>query len=144
LSEVEGRWRERLHMQLHFWVYLLRCADGSFYAGHTEDLEKRLQQHQDGSLPGYTSKRRPVTLVWADHSNCREDALAFERRIKGWSRAKKKALIAGDWTTIKWLSKPPRGRASTSLSTNEHPGRDSAQARSEPRPRASDGLMPPC
>ncbi|GAA4018576.1 GIY-YIG nuclease family protein [Sphingomonas swuensis] len=106
-------------MQLHFWVYLLGCADGSYYVGHTDNLEKRLHEHQNGIHEGYTQKRRPVRLLWSEATGSREEALAFERRIKGWTRAKKEALIIGDWAAIKWLSKPPSERASTSLSTNE-------------------------
>ncbi|GLR46897.1 GIY-YIG nuclease family protein [Sphingomonas astaxanthinifaciens] len=106
-------------MQLHFWVYMLRCSDGSYYVGQTDDLEKRLAEHQDGLHEGYTRRRRPVRLVWSESTGRREEALAFERRIKGWTRAKKEALIIGDWETIKALSEPPHERASTSLSTNE-------------------------
>ncbi|GAA4007529.1 hypothetical protein GCM10022211_21070 [Sphingomonas humi] len=58
-------------------------------------------------------------MVWSEATSSRDEALAFERRIKGWTRAKKEALIRGDWSEIKLLSKPPRERASTSLSTNE-------------------------
>lgn len=90
-----------------FWVYMLRCADGSFYAGHTDDLERRIAQHQAGELSGYTHTRRPVALVFSQDTAMREEALSAERRIKGWSRAKKEALIAGDWRRIGQLG---RGR----------------------------------
>jgi predicted GIY-YIG superfamily endonuclease len=123
-------------MQLHFWIYLLRCRDGSFYVGHTDDLERRLAQHQAGTFEGYTRKHRPVTLVWSEAVGTREEALAFERRIKGWTRAKKEALIAGDWARISWLSKPPRERASTSLSTNEIIGESTQFVRPERSRRA--------
>lgn len=79
-----------------FHAYLLRCGDGSFYAGHTEDLETRVAQHQQGLIPGYTIARRPVVLVWPESFGTRDEALAAERRIKGWRRAKKQALIDGD------------------------------------------------
>ena len=105
-------------MQLHFWVYLLRCSDGSNYVGHSDDLERRLDEHQAGTHEGYIRKRRPVRLVWSEAISSREEALAFERRIKGWTRAKKDALIIGDWARIKHLSRPVHERASTSLSTN--------------------------
>jgi predicted GIY-YIG superfamily endonuclease len=88
-----------------FWVYLLRCADGSFYVGHTEDLEHRLDQHASGACSGYTQRRRPVTLVFAQAIDSRIGALEMERRIKGWSRAKKEALIAGDWGAVKRLGR---------------------------------------
>ncbi|KAA9016336.1 GIY-YIG nuclease family protein [Sphingobium limneticum] len=79
-----------------FHAYLLRCGDGSFYAGHTEDLETRVAQHQQGLIPGYSIARRPVVLVWTESFGTRDEALAAERRIKGWRRAKKQALIGGD------------------------------------------------
>ena len=83
-----------------FWVYILRCSDGSYYVGHTDDLEVRLAQHQMGSLGGYTSSRRPVELVFADPMASRDDAFQRERQVKRWSRAKKEALIARDWERL--------------------------------------------
>ena len=101
-----------------FTTYLLRCNDGSYYAGHTDNLAVRLAQHQQGGMCDWTSRRRPVELVWAEEVPTRYEALAFERRIKGWTRAKKEALIAGDWKQIGLLAKPPHERPSTSLRTN--------------------------
>jgi putative endonuclease len=95
---------------MQFWVYLLRCADGSYYAGHTDNLEGRLWQHQQGICCDWTRRRRPVELVWCDNAPTRYDALAFERRIKRWTRAKKEALIAGNWDRISWLSRKPSER----------------------------------
>ncbi|WP_235523240.1 GIY-YIG nuclease family protein [Sphingobium sp. Leaf26] len=69
-----------------FHAYLLRCNDSSFYAGHTDDLEIRVAQHQQGLIGGYTAMRRPMVLVWTENFGTREEALAAERRIKGWSR----------------------------------------------------------
>jgi putative endonuclease len=88
-----------------FHCYLLRCADGTYYCGHTEDMEKRLAEHQSGVSPGYTFKRRPVKLVWNDAFQTRDDAKAAEKRIKGWSKAKKEALAKGDWSLISELAK---------------------------------------
>ncbi|HTN14414.1 MAG TPA: GIY-YIG nuclease family protein [Sphingomonadaceae bacterium] len=90
---------------MDFYAYLLHCNDGSYYAGHTDNLETRIAQHQTGLIDGYTAARRPVTLVWCETFPTREEALAAERRIKGWSRAKNEALIAGDWERIKLLSR---------------------------------------
>jgi predicted GIY-YIG superfamily endonuclease len=87
-----------------FWVYVLRCVDDSFYAGHTDDLERRIAQHQTGEIAGYTHTRRPLTLVWQQDFATREEALRAERQIKGWSRAKKEALIRGDWKAIQRLA----------------------------------------
>jgi predicted GIY-YIG superfamily endonuclease len=92
-----------------FFAYLLRCNDGSYYAGHTDDIDLRMAQHQTGALGGYTSTRRPVVLVWADSFLTRDEAFAAERRIKGWSRAKKEALIAGDWERISELARNRQG-----------------------------------
>jgi tRNA/rRNA methyltransferase len=93
-----------------FWTYLLHCADRSYYTGHTDDLEKRVYQHDEGILGGYTSTRRPVELVWAEAFATREEAKAAELKIKNWSRAKKEALIARDWDRLKRASTPPAER----------------------------------
>ena len=94
-----------------FFVYILRCADGSYYAGHTDDLETRIAAHERGEIEGYTRKRRPIELVFAEEVGTREEALARERQVKGWSRAKKEALMKGNWKRLQWLS---RSRGSTS------------------------------
>jgi len=86
-----------------FHTYLLRCADGSYYCGHTDDMAVRMQAHEDGEI-GYTATRRPFELVWAGEFESRAEALAFELKVKGWSRAKKEALIAGDWKAIQRLA----------------------------------------
>lgn len=91
------------------WAYMLRCADGSFYVGCTTDLDGRLGHHQAGTYGGYTSRRRPVEMVWAEEFQHIDDAIAAERRVKGWSRAKKQALIVGDWRTITRLGSRAKG-----------------------------------
>ncbi|MBP9714245.1 MAG: GIY-YIG nuclease family protein [Sterolibacterium sp.] len=91
-----------------FYVYLLRCSDNSYYCGHTDNLDMRMQQHELGNT-GYTSTRKPVTLVWHGEFERRETAIGFEQQIKGWSRAKKEALIAGDWARISELAKSKDG-----------------------------------
>ena len=83
-----------------FFVYLLRCADASYYVGHTDELELRVAKHQLGEVEGYTQSRRPVELVWTQETATRLEALSAERQIKGWARAKKEALIAGDWLAV--------------------------------------------
>ena len=90
---------------MDFYTYMLRCSDGKYYVGHTDDLDSRVAQHQSGTVPGYTQNRRPVELVWADRFPDRDSAFAAERQIKGWTRAKKEALIAGDWEAVKGLAK---------------------------------------
>jgi len=92
------------------WVYILRCADGSYYTGRTEDPNHRLEQHQAGEGSQWTQRRLPATLVYAQELPSEEDALRAEQQIKGWSRSKKEALIAGDFELLKWLAKKPRYR----------------------------------
>lgn len=94
---------------MEFHTYILRCNDGSYYAGHTDNLETRMAQHKIGALGGYTAKRLPVELVWSDTFPTRDEAFAAERQIKGWSRAKKEALIAGDWALVSKLARNRQG-----------------------------------
>ena len=90
---------------MHF-VYILRCCDGSYYVGSARrGLERRVNEHNQGVYGGYTSTRRPVTVVWAEHFPNITDAIAVERQIKGWSRAKNEALIRGDYSAIQELAK---------------------------------------
>ena len=87
---------------------MLRCADGSYYVGCTTHLDQRIGQHQSGDIPGYTSTRRPVECVWSEEFASIHDAIDAERRIKGWSRAKKKAMLAGDWPQVSRLASRAR------------------------------------
>ena len=103
---------------MSFSVYILRCADGRYYTGHTDDLERRVAEHQNGGFCSFTSVRRPVELVFQEAFPTRIEALEAERRIGGWSRAKKEALIRGDWKSVSAFSRPPSERFSTSLETN--------------------------
>jgi putative endonuclease len=93
------------------YVYMLRCADNSFYVGSAtgDDLLPRIDQHNAGSYPGYTSTRRPVVLVWSEYFDRITDGIAAERQIKGWSRAKKEALIRSDWEGVSRLSRRRAG-----------------------------------
>ena len=101
------------------FVYMLRCADKSFYVGSAtgDDLTKRIAEHQSGAYPGYTWSRRPVTLVWSEHFERITDAIAAERKIKGWSRAKKQALTKGEWDSVKSLSRRRAGRPKSKASS---------------------------
>ena len=109
-----------------FWCYILRCADGKYYTGRTDDLERRIAQHQSGEVAGFTSERLPVTLIWCESFAARADALEQELRVKKWSRAKKEALAASDWDRVGYFAKPPAERppsivhkgVSTALDTN--------------------------
>jgi len=95
------------------YIYMLECAGGSYYVGLTRQqyLETRISEHEQGLIPGYTSLRRPVKLVWAEHIPRLIDAIAAERRIKGWTRAKKQALIRGDWDRLRELAKRRGGES---------------------------------
>ena len=96
-----------------FWVYILRCADKSYYTGHTDRLEERVAKHQIGEIDGYTATRLPIELVFAEEFSSREEALARERQIKGWSRKKKEALIRRDWPGLVRLSRSVRPSTSS-------------------------------
>ncbi|MBN8970735.1 MAG: GIY-YIG nuclease family protein [Rhizobiales bacterium] len=93
------------------YVYMLRCADDSYYIGSAtgDDLSHRIAQHNAGTFAGYIFTRRPVMLVWSEHFDRITDGIAAERRLKGWSRAKKEALIKGDWSTLTTLAKQRAG-----------------------------------
>jgi predicted GIY-YIG superfamily endonuclease len=104
---------------MQFWVYILRCGDGSYYTGHSDNLDKRLAEHAAGSGSDWTRRRLPVELVWCEAMPSRLEALEAERRIKPWSRAKKEGLIARDWKHVSHFARPPHERPSTSLGTNE-------------------------
>jgi len=101
-----------------FWAYMLRCSDGKYYTGHTDDLERRMAEHHHGGYCNFTSRRGPVTLVWCQAFPTRYEALPAELRVGKWSRAKKKALIDGDWERVSRFARPPRERVSTLLDTN--------------------------
>ena len=100
-----------------FWAYMLRCVDGSYYVGHTDDLDRRLAEHNNGVFDGYTQTRRPVALVWSQDFATRDEAFAAERQIKGWSRRKKEALIAGDWELVSRLALRRRPQPERALET---------------------------
>ena len=89
---------------------MLHCYGGKFYVGHTDNLERRMAQHQYGEVKGFTKDYLPVKLVWSEEFPTRLQAMEMERKLKGWGRLKKLALIRGDWDEISQLS---RGRKRT-------------------------------
>jgi predicted GIY-YIG superfamily endonuclease len=92
------------------YLYILRCADGSYYVGTTRgSLETRLSQHEAGALNGYTAHRRPLALAFHQEFERIEDAVAAERQVKGWPREKKEALILGDLAALPALSQRAAG-----------------------------------
>lgn len=84
-----------------FFAYILRCSDGSYYVGHTDEVERRLAEHETGAGSGYTASRQPVQLVWFQEFPTREEAKAAEVQLKKWSRRKKEALIGGQMEELR-------------------------------------------
>lgn len=90
----------------HYTVYILKCADDSYYVGVTNDIETRVVQHNKGiDTKAYTFRRRPVRVMFQEHFHDVNQAIAFEKQVKGWRRAKKEALINGEWDQLPELSK---------------------------------------
>jgi tRNA/rRNA methyltransferase len=110
---------------MSFWTYILRLSNGAYYTGHTDDLELRLAQHERGEIKGFTSRHRPVKLMWAEEFPTRDEAFEAEWRVGGWSRKKKEALFAGDWARVSHFAKPPARRVPRhGVSTGSTPARD--------------------
>ena len=89
------------------FVYILKCVDGAYYVGshRGDDVARRVWEHNAAFNPrAWTARRRPVELVWSAHFPQIDDAVSFEFQIKKWTRAKKEALIAGDWSLLKTLA----------------------------------------
>ena len=85
------------------WMYILECADGSYYVGSTEDIERRIWEHNEGIGAKYTARRRPVKVVYA--AEFQSIAEAYERQVQGWRRAKREALIRGDYDALPELAR---------------------------------------
>jgi len=91
-----------------FFVYILVCSDGSFYVGHTNDLRQRLESHNAGTAADHTRNRRSVRLAYSESQPTRVTAIQRERQLKGWTRAKKEALIQGDLNRLHSLARGGR------------------------------------
>jgi len=91
------------------YMYILRCADLSHYVGSTSTLEVRLAGHRSGEGSAYTASRLPVAVVYTQEFATVYETFLAERQVKGWSRAKKEALIRGDFAALPELS-PSRSR----------------------------------
>lgn len=92
------------HRNIKSWVYILQCSDGSYYTGCTTNLVKPMDQHHRGLLDGYTSKRRPIKLLWTEEFRDINEAIDAERQIKGWGRKKKEALMRNDFELLHELA----------------------------------------
>ena len=97
-----------------FWAYMLHGRGGYLYTGHTDDLERCIAQHTTSTIAGFTANHLPVELVWSQNFSTREETKAAEKLIKGWSRAKKLALIRGDWGRISVLAKKKNSPSTSS------------------------------
>lgn len=109
LSEPRGEWsrtgsRSRGEFSMPY-MYILECADGSYYTGSTKDLERRLWEHQNGLGANHTAKRLPVKLVFCEECDRIDDAFYREKQVQGWSRKKKEALMASDTNQLHLLAK---------------------------------------
>jgi putative endonuclease len=92
-----------------YFVYILKCADGSYYTGSTSDIHRRISEHENGvDRKFYTHSRRPIEFIWQGEFSTKEEAFAFERQVKGWSRKKKEALIENNWIAIHEIVKTER------------------------------------
>ena len=98
-----------------FYLYILRCSNGSYYVGHTDNIEKRVAEHNEGMACVYTAQRRPVALVYVENYASRDEAFVAEHQIKKWSRVKKEAYIQQDWNLLKKLSQNRVERAHGSM-----------------------------
>ena len=90
----------------YYYVYILQCSDNSYYTGVTNNLNRRLNEHQEGlSKTSYTYNKRPIKLVFQQTFTDVNQAIAFEKQVKGWSRKKKEAIINNEWHELPRLSK---------------------------------------
>jgi putative endonuclease len=87
------------------WMYILKCADDSYYVGSTRNLDLRLSQHKSGKGSRYTSGRLPVDLVYGEEYDRVADAYSREKQIQNWGRAKREALINGNQEALPPLAK---------------------------------------
>ena len=124
-----------------FWMYILHCADGSYYTGHTDNLDKRIQEHHAGAIPScYTFKRRPLSLAFSQDFPTREEALASEQQIKGWSRKKKEAMMKGDWAEVSRLAQSARAVSPPSVHLESVEGLEISVHGSTSSPRTEEEM----
>ena len=101
----------------NYYVYIVKCQDGSYYTGITNDIERRIWQHNTGiNIECYTYSRRPVELKYVQHFQQVEEAIKWEKQLKGWSRKKKEALFKEDWELIKQLAKSDSSKSQGDVS----------------------------
>ena len=90
------------------WLYILQCADGSYYVGSTNNIDRRIQEHHAGMGSKYTAGRLPVKLVYAEEFPSLRDAYEREKQVQNWGRKKREALIRGEFASLPELAKKKR------------------------------------
>jgi len=119
-------------------IYILKCSDGSYYTGLTKELDARVNEHLTGAHPEfYTFSRRPVELVWNEIVQSYEEAFQWEHQIKGWSRAKKEALIRGDIEGIHEIVKAERKTREKKVTSKTNTRAERSDEQSEERRRSA-------
>jgi predicted GIY-YIG superfamily endonuclease len=104
------------------FVYILKCSDNSYYTGSTTNLERRFAEHKEGLIEDcYTHSRRPVSLVWSQAFATHDEAFRCEQQVKGWSRAKKEALIRGDWNEMRTVIKAQKDKRTSKTKPKQAP-----------------------
>ncbi|MBP6432436.1 MAG: GIY-YIG nuclease family protein [Ferruginibacter sp.] len=102
----------------NYFVYIVECADKSYYTGVTNDIDRRIWEHNnDVNALAYTYKRRPVLLKYYQRFQDINQAIAWEKQLKGWSRKKKEALFIDNWEEIKRLAKSKSSKSPPSTSS---------------------------
>jgi putative endonuclease len=128
------------------WVYILECADKRLYVGsyRGDDIDVRVSEHNVGLYRNaWTYSRRPVTLLWADRFPLVTDAIAFERKLKGWTRAKKLAFVQCEWDRVRQLSQRRTGFAKVNPPSASPPSSFETDASHPPQDEGSEGLAVP-
>ena len=98
----------------NYFVYIIECADGLYYTGITNDLERRIHEHNEGLNPkSFTYRRRPVILKYIQQFSDVNQAIGWEKQLKGWNRKKKEALFNEDWEGVKKLAKRRSSQSSS-------------------------------
>lgn len=106
--------QQLISVMSYYYVYILKCADNSYYVGVTNNLEKRIWEHDQGIIKGYTYGKRSVTLVYYQEFRNINEAITFEKQLKGWRRAKKEALIENNISRLKELARNYKSHPSSS------------------------------
>ena len=121
------------------WMYILKCSDGSYYVGSTNDIELRLIQHQNGEGANHTKKRLPVTLVYLEEFDRIDDAFYREKQVQGWNRKKKEALINNQQNELPNLSLAYRDITAASMASSPSMASRASATEEFPFPEALEG-----